>query len=67
MSITTEPAAPVSTANILGHMSSTWTAVGFVLGAIAPLVVNQTMPTTSAGWIMELALLATAVIKALGR
>lgn len=65
----TTPTAPPAfgASNILGHISSTWTAVGLVLAAIAPLVNAQTMPTNGAGWVLFTATAAMAIVKALGR
>lgn len=57
----------IAVSNIWNHMSSTWTAIGLVLAAIAPIVTSSSMPTTGSGWVMEGALFATAIVKALGR
>jgi hypothetical protein len=53
--------------NIWTDAGTTVTALIAILGGMAPLVVNQTMPTTGAGWATEAAMLMLAIVKALSK
>lgn len=70
MSDTTLPpitAPAVSVSNVWLEAGATVSGIGIAAAAIAPLVVGQTMPTTTAGWIAEIIAIATALLKVFGK
>lgn len=56
----------LSLSNVWVEVGATVSGIGIALAAISPLVVNQAMPTTAAGWVTEIAALAMAILKAFG-